>query len=437
MSTNSQNPNGDKELEAGQRAVPALKYAYGLIGVAGAATTIIGSFTSTQIAVVAVVLTLVGMILVWLFSQLTQDTKKADPAARVMVWASVGAFVLCVLLLVSLATWRQPTYLADILGLPQRVNPPSDAKKQLIVAIFATLSIDPTTVDPKVNDDDRAATTFIETYALKFCAATTDTNFRTQMNCGSGSSSLTAQATSAPANLSPPSTIVLNKTTVSSGNPCATTALAKASATPTKIFGLDVSHIDGNVDWTKIVSSGYYFVFIKATQGLSFVDPNFVKNWSAAGQAGLIRGAYHFLGTANGTDEASFFLAALKQVQLGPCDVGAALDLEPNVVGNQPPPQTRVSQAVSWLGAVQAALGKPPILYGGSYLKQLGDLTSLAAYPLWIASYSSSPRLPPSRSSYAFWQFSSDNIGPNMGQLPKISTSLFNGTPAELFALAR
>jgi lysozyme len=430
-------PDADKQLEAGSKAVPALRYAYGLIGIAGAATTILGGFKSPQLAVAAIIMTLIGMVLVRLFSRLTDDTKKADPAARVMVWASVSVFVLCVALLATLGVWRKPTYLADILGLPALVHPPSDFENQIIIAIFSTLQIDPSTVDPKIHDDDRAAVNFIETYARQFCAATSDSQLRVEVHCGTGSVSLAVQAPPLPAELPAPSTIVLNRAPLPIGDACAGTALAKLGTPPPKIFGLDVTHLSGSIDWAKVVASGYYFVFVKATQGLSFVDPSFKQNWDAAGQFGLIRGAYHFLGTAGGDQEASFFLSTLKGITLGPCDVGAALDLEQDMTSTNAS-TARIDQALSWLIAVKAALGKAPILYAGiSYLAQLGDPASFAAYPLWIASYSPTPRLPPSRSSYAFWQFTDGHFGPQMGPLTGVDTEIFNGTPAELFALAR
>src|SRR6185369_16638343 len=60
------------------------------------------------------------------------------------------------------------------------------------------------------------------------------------------------------------------------------------------VLGLDVSHYQGTVDWSSVARQGYRFAFIKATEGLSEIDPQFSANWPDAKAAGLIRGAYHY-----------------------------------------------------------------------------------------------------------------------------------------------
>jgi hypothetical protein len=56
--------------------------------------------------------------------------------------------------------------------------------------------------------------------------------------------------------------------------------------------GIDVSHVNQNVRWSSILAAGYSFVFVKATDGVTFVDSAFEKNWSDSKKAGLIRGAH-------------------------------------------------------------------------------------------------------------------------------------------------
>src|SRR5687768_16513808 len=60
------------------------------------------------------------------------------------------------------------------------------------------------------------------------------------------------------------------------------------------IFGIDVSHHQKDIDWTKLRSSQIRFSFAKATEGLRFRDPCFSQNWAGMREAGLYRGAYHF-----------------------------------------------------------------------------------------------------------------------------------------------
>jgi lysozyme len=65
-------------------------------------------------------------------------------------------------------------------------------------------------------------------------------------------------------------------------------------STESMILGIDVSHWDENINWTKVAQTGVKFAFAKATQGSSHIDQNFVKNWNGIRNSGLIAGAYHY-----------------------------------------------------------------------------------------------------------------------------------------------
>ena len=60
------------------------------------------------------------------------------------------------------------------------------------------------------------------------------------------------------------------------------------------LFGVDVSHYQGTIDWSKVAASNVTFAMAKATEGLSYVDPMFSTNYKAMKQNGLFRSAYHF-----------------------------------------------------------------------------------------------------------------------------------------------
>jgi lysozyme len=57
--------------------------------------------------------------------------------------------------------------------------------------------------------------------------------------------------------------------------------------------GIDVSHHQGAINWSK-VDDDIKFALIKATEGTSFVDPNYHTNYSGAKSSGKRIGAYHF-----------------------------------------------------------------------------------------------------------------------------------------------
>ncbi|MDI6837073.1 MAG: GH25 family lysozyme, partial [Rhizobiaceae bacterium] len=61
------------------------------------------------------------------------------------------------------------------------------------------------------------------------------------------------------------------------------------------IQGIDVSHHQGDIDWHKLAAQPKVrFAIIKSTEGGDFRDGKFDENWRRAGEAGIVRGAYHF-----------------------------------------------------------------------------------------------------------------------------------------------
>ena len=85
-----------------------------------------------------------------------------------------------------------------------------------------------------------------------------------------------------------------------------------------KALGIDVSHWQGNIDFTKVKKAGYEFVIIKAggSDYGNYTDKKFLANYNAAVKAGLHVGAYYFVGTkfygkAAGVADAKRFLSIL------------------------------------------------------------------------------------------------------------------------------
>lgn len=104
--------------------------------------------------------------------------------------------------------------------------------------------------------------------------------------------------------------------------------------------GIDVSVINGDIDWETVSKNGIDFAMIKATQGHGlgiatqnlrlFTDSKFSENIRAATKAGIACGAYHYF-TAMTRDEAEeeadYFIATLKREE-GFVKLWAAVDVE-------------------------------------------------------------------------------------------------------------
>jgi len=154
------------------------------------------------------------------------------------------------------------------------------------------------------------------------------------------------------------------------------------------IKGIDVSSHQDRIDWGRVKADGIGFTYIKATEGVGFVDPKFSAFAAGAQIAGIPHGFYHFArpDTHSGTTaqsaiddaqaEADAFLALAfpKQGQLLP-----VLDLE---LGGLPP-KLLVQWAKAWLEHVSGRTKVAPILYTYPlFWSQMGNTTQFGTYRL-------------------------------------------------------
>ena len=215
--------------------------------------------------------------------------------------------------------------------------------------------------------------------------------------------------------------------------------MATSSVTPPTItLGIDVSHFQGEVDWATVAGAGVAFAFTKATDGVAGVDAKFSENWSGISAAGLVRGAYHFFRPAlDASAQASHFCETVGA--LNPGDLPPVLDIEEAMsqgvdTWDAVPADQRVPLILTWLQAVEARLGRRPIVYTapGFAGSKLPNAAQLGLYPLWVAHYTmhTSPTVPSAWSSWAFWQYS--GTGSMDGVTGQVDLDRFQGTTDDL-----
>jgi lysozyme len=176
------------------------------------------------------------------------------------------------------------------------------------------------------------------------------------------------------------------------------------------IKGIDVSHHQGNINWSKVYNSGYVFAFVKATEGVGWTDKNFTTNMNEGRDAGMLMGAYHFAtpytkGKNDAVAEAQYFVnksrGYLESGYLRP-----ALDLEDleYIKGYKRPDKKRLSRWVhEWMNTVKNATGVEPILYVNSNYAKNYLNESVNKYDLWIANYGCDPDKPPDTKACGIW----------------------------------
>ncbi|SHG63973.1 Lyzozyme M1 (1,4-beta-N-acetylmuramidase), GH25 family [Jatrophihabitans endophyticus] len=215
-----------------------------------------------------------------------------------------------------------------------------------------------------------------------------------------------------------------------------TVAAGPASAAGV-VYGMDVSHYQGSINWGAQYSAGARFVYIKATEGTTYTDPNFGSNYTGSYDAGFIRGAYHFArpGSSSGAAQANYFLAHGGRWSGDGKTLPGALDMEYNPSG-----ATCYGLSASAMGSwirdfsntYHAATGVYPVIYTStSWWSQCVSGDFSGTNPLWIARYSSSVgALPAGWGYYTFWQNADSGTYPG-------DQDRFNGDLSQLQALAR
>lgn len=208
--------------------------------------------------------------------------------------------------------------------------------------------------------------------------------------------------------------------------------------------GIDVSYWDAGIDWPKVRATGQRYVFVKATEAISYRDPTFDDNWFGAKKAGLLRGAYHFFRcNTDARKQADYFIDYVRSFN-DDGELPPVLDLETHD-GQR---RDKIVPAVKiWLDRVESAFGKKPIIYSGQYFLQ--DYLSEAGggppswakdHPLWLAQYPSQyapgmqPFLPRGWFKWTFWQYS--DKGRLNGINADVDLNVFNGTLEELYKFA-
>ena len=189
-----------------------------------------------------------------------------------------------------------------------------------------------------------------------------------------------------------------------------------ASARRLPIHGIDVSKWQGKIDWASVAGAGTQFAFIKATEGGDHVDERFMENWYGAKQAGIPRGAYHFMFWCRpAADQARWFKQSV------PADPGAmppVLDVEWNGESKLCPHKVSRDQALSMirtmLRAMEEHTGKRPIIYTDITFHNEVLEGELADYPHWVRSTAAEPQERYNDRRWTMWQYTTTGRVPGI-----------------------
>lgn len=169
------------------------------------------------------------------------------------------------------------------------------------------------------------------------------------------------------------------------------------------LHGVDISHHNEKVD-LPLIAKSQAFVFLKATEGLSYVDPTFAARWLGLKLSGAKRGAYHFFrADKDPIIQARHFCETVGELEEN--DLPLVLDME-TMDGKRA--GAVIIAAQIFLDEIERLSGKTPIIYSGhSFIVELNLPVSFAKYPLWLARYTIvTPAAPAPWKDWMFWQYS-------------------------------
>ncbi len=192
---------------------------------------------------------------------------------------------------------------------------------------------------------------------------------------------------------------------------------ASGRAATTQAKGLDVSHYNGEIDWIRVASNGYRFIFGKATEGTTLVDPTYPINRAGTEGLGMRFGAYHFARPAGASDAAATASAIVQADHLVDVAQPTAGELPPvldlEVTGGLGPARLKL-WTKAWLTEVYARTGIQPLIYSSPnfWKKSLGDTSDFASAGnrLWVAHWTTSTaQIVPGANwggqGWTFWQW--------------------------------
>jgi len=219
-----------------------------------------------------------------------------------------------------------------------------------------------------------------------------------------------------------------------------------AAAAPAGVPGLDVSHWQGAVDWSTVAANGAKFGYMKATEGVTFLDSQFATNYAGSAAAGILRGAYHFglPDTSTGAAQADYFMAHGGGWVNDGKTMPPVLDIEYNPYStsdwagwcyNRTPAQI-TAWITDFVNRVHDRTNQWPVVYttSGWWNNCTGSNTAAnASTPLWIAPVASdggnTPAMPAGWTSYTFYQWATSGTFPG-------DQDVFAGTATELSGFA-
>jgi lysozyme len=186
------------------------------------------------------------------------------------------------------------------------------------------------------------------------------------------------------------------------------------------------------VDFQKMYAGGKRFVMIKSSQA-NWMDEDFLWNWKASKESGLLRGAYHFLTwDVDPKKQADFVLGLVRE---DPAELGVWADYE----WWDTVPNNALQIVDTFCARIEQSLNRCGIYTAPGFWQPYGsEDPKWIKRPLWIASWNdTSPKVFKPWTDWTFWQYTPKGDGIALGcESKQVDLDYFNGTYEDLLKFA-
>jgi len=170
------------------------------------------------------------------------------------------------------------------------------------------------------------------------------------------------------------------------------------------IYGIDVSHHQKNIDWAKVKNwkgNKISFVYIKATEGATYIDKNYQQNFKGAQNNNFLVGSYHYFRTTSSVEDQ--FQNFINYVDKNKQDLIPLVDVEERKNWSDSEFHKNFQE---FLDMVENHFGSKPMIYtvNSFYNHHLSEKYN--SYHFLIGRYGENPPNMRDKSSWTVWQFS-------------------------------
>lgn len=172
------------------------------------------------------------------------------------------------------------------------------------------------------------------------------------------------------------------------------------------VRGVDVSHHNGNINWSSIKNEGITFAFIKSTEGISHKDRNYRENYKLAKDSEVNVGTYHFYTFGlDGVSQAQHFI---RHSIIESKDLVPAIDVEHSQVNRYSNDKDYIQNVISELIKLENELynyyGVRPLIYTNKDCYKLYIESYFPENLIWMSDLHNEPNT--KSNDWIIWQFS-------------------------------